>query len=67
MVNLNFSWPDNTKKNVDVNAVININKYLMHNIDMSNLFPCLTIKFSNPNVTNNHYHADMGMIAALKV
>ena len=50
-----------------MNAIIILDNYLVQNIDMSKLFPHLTIKFSPPNVTNKHQSAETGTIAAFKV
>ena len=55
------------EENGDVNAVLILNNYLANNIDMSNLFPYLTIKFLTPNITNNHQTVNMGMTAALNI
>ena len=46
MVDINFfSRPENIKKNVDVNAVLILDNYSSHNIDMSNVFPSLKNQF----------------------
>ena len=55
------------KKNGDVNTIIVLDNYLAQKMGISNLFPCLTIKFLPTNATNKNQPDNMEMLAALKV
>ena len=66
-MDINFFLIEHMNKNWNGNAVLILDNYLAHNIDMSNLFPNLTIKFLHPSVTKKHQPSEMGTIMELKL
>ena len=66
-MDINFFRIEHMNKNWNGNAVLILDNYLAHNIDMPNFSPCLTINFLPRYVMNKHQPADMGVIAVLKV